>query len=51
MAISRLGFNIPSNIQDRQRSGQLFFDVLILFVEKICSVTWNSPMGDYQIFD
>ena len=31
MAISRLGFNIPSNIQDRQRSGQIFFDVLILF--------------------
>ena len=31
MAISRLGFNIPSNILDRQRSGQLFFDVLILF--------------------
>ena len=30
MAISRLGFN-TSNIQDRQRSGQLFFDVLILF--------------------
>ena len=48
MAISSLGFNtdypiFQSNIQDRERSGQRFFDVLT-FAEMICSVTWNSPL-------
>ena len=46
MAISRLGFNITSNIQDRQRSGQLFFDVLILFcredfVQSLGTLPWE----------
>ena len=40
-----------SNIQDRQHSSQCFFDILILFWGEDCSVSWKSPMGDYQIFD
>ena len=42
----------PSNIKDWQRPCQLFFDMLILFCgEDYGSVSWNSPIGDYQIFD
>ena len=47
----RLQYNcpvFPSNIQDRRRSGQRFFDILIFIAEMIFSVSRNSPMGDYQ---
>ena len=48
----RLQYNcpvFPSNIQDWPRSCQHFFDILILFCgEDYCSVSWNSPIGDYQ---
>ena len=41
-----------SNIQYWQRSCEHFFDMLILFCgEDYGSVSWNSPIGDYQIFD
>ena len=52
----RLQYNcpvFPSNIQDWQCSCQHSFDILILFwgEDLYCSVSWNSPLGDYQVFD
>ena len=38
----------PSNIQDQRRSGQRFFDILILFCGDDFPVPRNSPMGDNE---
>ena len=56
MAISCLGFNTIAlfsrqifKIDDAPVNASLIF--WFCFAEMICSVTWNSPMGDYQTFD
>ena len=56
MAISCSGFNTIAlfsrgiiEIDNALVNASLVF--WFCFAEMICSVTWNSPIGDYQIFD
>ena len=49
MTISCLGFNTITLLdQDQRRSGQRFFDILILFCGDDFPVPRNSPMGDNE---
>ena len=48
MAISCSGFYTVALFSPRSTMLQ---STLLWYFDFFCSVTWNSPMGDYQIFD